>query len=574
LPLFGLAIAAFLLYLYLPAYELCLANRVGTTKCLSRAAIWEIVQTIHFLLFLGATLAGSAGGLILILGFRPRFVSYAKDRKDAADFFAEAADELELDDENVAAGIYRREEEKQRAAADDERVRANLFVLGGILCVFVATYVGAIFLAGGRQLPLPHVVLLQQTERSDPSTALSVKVLKQRWIESKGIVSIENVTVVEGTLLSHTDKYWHLLSRDGHSIEIIPERDRELALIPVRFSCKDFASPEEINKFLKHEPRYAYQLDSDRDEKECEGHKFNEAPEADAEAVDTSEDAPKVIDVLLGDTDDGKQPLRVTSVEFTPNHGTADILHGSSAGKIRYAPEKNITGDDHFTYEVCDKGEPEEKCTTAQVTITVHPDNDKPSASNDHYTILEDVPLTVSAKRNVLSNDEDIDNGSLTASVVRKPENGALNLKENGTFAYDPDTDFYGEDFFTYKVSDPKGATATATTTITVEPDNDKPTSEAGGPYFVNEGSSVVLSASGDDPEGETLTYRWDLDSDGFFETSGRNATFSAWNIVGPVTYGIDVRVTDPNGASSIDDSSVSVEALPPPPVPPADPKC
>ena len=52
---------------------------------------------------------------------------------------------------------------------------------------------------------------------------------------------------------------------------------------------------------------------------------------------------------------------------------------------------------------------------------------------------------------------------------------------------------------------------------------NAPPTVDAGGPYSVNEGSSVTLSASGSDPNGDSLAYAWDLDNNGSFETSGQS---------------------------------------------------
>ena len=45
------------------------------------------------------------------------------------------------------------------------------------------------------------------------------------------------------------------------------------------------------------------------------------------------------------------------------------------------------------------------------------------------------------------------------------------------------------------------------------------PTVSAGGPYAVDEGGSVTLAASADDPDGDALTYAWDLDGNGTFET-------------------------------------------------------
>ena len=40
------------------------------------------------------------------------------------------------------------------------------------------------------------------------------------------------------------------------------------------------------------------------------------------------------------------------------------------------------------------------------------------------------------------------------------------------------------------------------------------PVADAGGPYAVDEGGSVSLNASGSDPDGDALTYGWDLDDD------------------------------------------------------------
>ena len=58
---------------------------------------------------------------------------------------------------------------------------------------------------------------------------------------------------------------------------------------------------------------------------------------------------------------------------------------------------------------------------------------------------------------------------------------------------------------------------------------NAPPTVDAGGPYSVNEGGSVALTATGSDPNGDSLTYAWDLDNNGTFETPGQSVTFLVW---------------------------------------------
>jgi predicted extracellular nuclease len=88
---------------------------------------------------------------------------------------------------------------------------------------------------------------------------------------------------------------------------------------------------------------------------------------------------------------------------------------------------------------------------------------------------------------------------------------------------------------------------------------NAPPTVSAGGPYAVDEGASVVLSAAGSDPEGGPLAYAWDLNNDGTFETPGQSATFPAAGLDGPGTYSVQVQVTDNGGLTAHAGASVNL---------------
>jgi PKD domain len=92
---------------------------------------------------------------------------------------------------------------------------------------------------------------------------------------------------------------------------------------------------------------------------------------------------------------------------------------------------------------------------------------------------------------------------------------------------------------------------------------NRAPAVDAGGPYAVNEGGSVTLTASATDPEGDAITYEWDLDGDGTFETAGRTVTFSAATIDGPATRTVTVRASDATGATT-DQALVNVANVAP----------
>ena len=88
---------------------------------------------------------------------------------------------------------------------------------------------------------------------------------------------------------------------------------------------------------------------------------------------------------------------------------------------------------------------------------------------------------------------------------------------------------------------------------------NSAPVVDAGGPYTVAEGSTVTVTATGSDPDNDALTYAWDLDNNGSFETAGQSATFSADGIQAPASRTIAVRVTDTDGFTATDTATVNV---------------
>ncbi len=97
--------------------------------------------------------------------------------------------------------------------------------------------------------------------------------------------------------------------------------------------------------------------------------------------------------------------------------------------------------------------------------------------------------------------------------------------------------------------------TDTDTVAITVNAVNDAPSANAAGPYAISEGQNLVLNAgSSSDPEGDTLTYAWDLDNDGNYgevdEPTTVNptvtwATLQSLGIADNGSYTIGLRVSD-----------------------------
>jgi len=123
----------------------------------------------------------------------------------------------------------------------------------------------------------------------------------------------------------------------------------------------------------------------------------------------------------------------------------------------------------------------------------------------------------------------------------------------------------------TLRVSDDDGGTATSVATVMIV--NLPPSAGAGGPYTVNEGSSVQLNGNGDDTS-DTVVFSWDLDGDGVFGEIGATAQrgaetgqapiFDATNADGPQTATITLRVTDSDGSSTTNSTTVTVLNVPP----------
>ncbi|MGA2496150.1 MAG: cohesin domain-containing protein [Tepidisphaeraceae bacterium] len=98
------------------------------------------------------------------------------------------------------------------------------------------------------------------------------------------------------------------------------------------------------------------------------------------------------------------------------------------------------------------------------------------------------------------------------------------------------------------------------------------PVANAGGPYTVAEGGSVVLNGSAS--TGTSLTCAWDLNGNGIFGETGAAATWGDETTTTPTfrgvetgTYTISLQVTDASNNTSTATTTVTVTNVPPSPI-------
>jgi VCBS repeat-containing protein len=191
----------------------------------------------------------------------------------------------------------------------------------------------------------------------------------------------------------------------------------------------------------------------------------------------------------------------------------------------------------------------------------------------DTYSTNEDSALTVAAP-GVLGNDTDAEGDSLTVAdgdpsdtdgsgevdPVSGPSNGTLTLRADGSFTYTPNANYNGPDSFTYKATDGKAESNTATVSITVNPVNDAPTIEvaAGGSCASASGTMNLTvgdleTAAGDLTLGKSSSNRTLVPNANIaFGGGGANRTVTitpAANKSGKATITLTVR--DGNGGTA-----------------------
>jgi hypothetical protein len=146
------------------------------------------------------------------------------------------------------------------------------------------------------------------------------------------------------------------------------------------------------------------------------------------------------------------------SIQSQAAHGTAAVSGTGPSKAVSYTPSTNYNGSDSFTVRVTDGLGGMDSIT---VNVTINAVNDAPVAVNDTKGTSPDTAVTI----NVLDNDTDPENNSLTITAVTQGGKGSVS--HNGTtVTYTPNPGEVGNDTFTYTISDGNGGSDTGTVTV------------------------------------------------------------------------------------------------------------
>ncbi|MFA0479813.1 tandem-95 repeat protein [Vibrio splendidus] len=263
-------------------------------------------------------------------------------------------------------------------------------------------------------------------------------------------------------------------------------------------------------------------------------------------------------DLLTGATDIEGDNLTVEGITY---EGTDGVLTDLGEGSYSFAPNENFNGDVSFSFDVSDGTD----TVSANIDVSVTPENDPPVAGSTSYTVNEDNSITISDAQ-LLATSSDIEGDVSIDSVTYSGSDGVLEINGNGTYTFSPNENFSGEIALDVVVADEEGATDATTAGINVLEVNDPPVA---GPtsYTLDEDSVLTFSESqvllnASDVEGGVELVGISYDGpEGIFSVNGDGTCSFAPNENFNGQVQLDVTIRDEDGAEV--ETVINVDVLP-----------
>ncbi len=223
----------------------------------------------------------------------------------------------------------------------------------------------------------------------------------------------------------------------------------------------------------------------------------------------TNEDTSKSITLIGTDVENDDLSYFIVS---QPANGTLGNVNGNS---VTYTPNINWNGTDTFTYQANDSYA---NSNVGTITVTVNPVNDVPISNDIILNINEDVAVNIDLYG------DDVESGShasLSYSIVDNPSNGSLGSISGNRVLYTPNSNFNGEDTFTYKSNDGDNDSNVATVKIYIGSTDDTPVANDISESTL-EDTPKTITLNGTDPDNDSLIY--------YIQSNPSNGTLGSLN--------------------------------------------
>ncbi len=283
----------------------------------------------------------------------------------------------------------------------------------------------------------------------------------------------------------------------------------------------------------------------------------NDAPAANPQSIVTVQDTPVGITLSGSDVDGTPLTFRVTG---GPSFGS---LSGAAPNLV-YTPNAGYNGPDSFTF-VANDGQVDSAAATVSITVKLAGAvNEPPTANAQAVTTDEDVSAAITLTG------ADPNSDTLSYRVTSGPSHGSLSGAAPN-LTYTPEANYNGPDVFEFVANDGQVDSVPAAVAITVTPVNDAPAAGAQS-LTTSEDTSVPLTLSGSDVDGDVLTYRVTSGPNhGALSGTAPNLSYiPAANYNGPDAFQFVVNDGQVDSAAATVD--VAVDAVNDPPVANAQP--
>ncbi len=207
----------------------------------------------------------------------------------------------------------------------------------------------------------------------------------------------------------------------------------------------------------------------------------------------TNEDTAKTVTLSETDVDSGD------SHTFSATSSTSNVVPSVSGSTLTLTPATNWSGTATINIKVND-GTVDSAAKT--FTITVSAVNDAPVLAS----VANQTTVKNSAKTVTLSG-SDVESSSLTYSATSSNSSNVATSISGTTLTLTPANNFVGSATITAKVNDGALDSATKTFTITVNASNTAPVVGTVANQTTNEDTAKILTLSGTDSDGDSLTY-------------------------------------------------------------------